>query len=278
MRPAALVLGSGQDGGSPQLGHTAGVGPDRTASCVAIISPSNSVVLLDASPDIRRQTVALMAAEIYPQGRTTPFDAVALTHGHMGHYAGLVHFGKESADLKRLPLLATGKMHSFLRRNEPWRSLYERGNVKPDTFGLGAIRIDELLTVDAITVPHRAEYTDTVGISVRYDDEPWLLYLPDIDGWRDWRRAEEVIAAHSVCLLDATFSAVDELPGRDVAELRHPLVGDTIDRFSHLTYESNIVLGHVNHSNALADPASDIARAAVSAGFTVAYDGLVLDG
>lgn len=230
--------------------------------------------MLDASPDIRHQTRDLLRSERFPAGRETPFDAIALTHGHMGHYAGLVHLGKESGDPRDVTLLATGKMHSFLRGNEPWRVLYTRRNVKPDTFGLGAIRIDEHITVDAITVPHRAEYTDTAAISVRLDGEPWFLYLPDIDAWADWRNAEETIASHQVCLVDATFSSIDELPDRDITEIRHPLVGDTIERFEHLTSSTHIVLGHMNHSNSLADPTSEIAGKATGAGFSVAFDGL----
>ncbi len=276
MQTSALVLGSGQDGGSPQLGTTAGVGPDRTASCVAVVSPSGSVVLLDASPDIRTQTIGLMISDLFPHGRSTPFDAIALTHGHMGHYAGLVHLGKESGDGRDVPLLATGKMHTFLRRNEPWRTLYERRNVTQETFGLGAIRIDDRMTIDAITVPHRAEFTDTVALSVRMDDEPWFLYLPDIDTWSDWGEAEATISSHRLCLLDATFSSDDELPDRSITGIKHPLVTDTIERFADLTASTRIVLGHMNHSNPLADPDSPIARRAVSGGFTVAHDGLVL--
>jgi pyrroloquinoline quinone biosynthesis protein B len=291
MEAAIVVLGSGQDGGSPQLGHTSGVGPDRTASCVAAISPSGSVVLLDASPDMRQQVLSLMTSDAFPADRDTPFDAIALTHGHMGHYVGLVHLGKESGDVRGIRLLATGKMHTFLRRNEPWRTLYERGNVAPDTFGLGAIRVDDRMTIDAITVPHRAEFTDTVGLSVRLDDEPWFLYLPDIDSWGDWRQADETISSHPMCLLDATFSSAeshpmclldatfssaDELADRSVTEIKHPLVTDTIERFGSMTDSTRIVLGHINHSNPLADPESPIARDVAASGFVIAHDGMVL--
>jgi pyrroloquinoline quinone biosynthesis protein B len=276
MDASILVLGSGQDGGSPQLGHTSGVGPNRTASSVAVISPDGAIVLLDASPDIRQQTISLMTSEVFPTDRSTPFDAVALTHAHMGHYAGLVHLGNESGDAKGVSLLATGKMHTFLRSNQPWRMLYQRGNVVPDTFGLGAIRIDERMTIDALAVPHRAEFTDTVAISVRIDDAPWFMYLPDIDAWADWPGAEAAISEHALCLLDATFSDPDELPGRSIADIKHPLVTDTVERFSHLTGSTQIVLGHINHSNSLADIESEIAVRTRAAGFAVAHDGLVL--
>jgi pyrroloquinoline quinone biosynthesis protein B len=276
MELSVLVLGAGQDGSSPQLGSTKGVGADRTASCVAVISPLGSVVVLDASPDIRQQVLRLMTSDLYPAGREKPFDAIALTHGHMGHYAGLVHLGKESGDSRGTPLLATGKMHTFLKGNQPWKMLYDRGNVSAEIFGLGAIRIDEQMTIDAITVPHRGEFTDTVALSVRVNDESLFLYLPDIDSWADWRDAESAIGSHKSSLVDATFSSVDELPGRSVTDIKHPLVADTIERFSHITTSTHIVLGHINHSNSLADPESDIARQAVAAGFTIARDDLVI--
>jgi pyrroloquinoline quinone biosynthesis protein B len=217
-----------------------------------------------------------MMSGVFPPDRVTSFDAIALTHGHMGHYVGLVHLGKESGDVRGVRLLATGKMHTFLRRNEPWRTLYQRGNVAPDTFGLGAIRVDDRMTIDAITVPHRAEFTDTVALSVHLDDEPWFLYLPDIDSWSDWGRADATISSHPMCLLDATFSSADELADRSLTEIKHPLVTDTIDRFASLTGSTRIVLGHINHSNLLADPESPIAQSAITSGFVIAHDGMVL--
>jgi hypothetical protein len=108
------------------------------------------------------------------------------------------------------------------------------------------------------------------------DDEPRFLYLPDIDSWGDWRQAEETISTHPMCLLDATFSSADELVNRSVAEIKHPLVPDTIKRFGSMTDTTRIVLGHINHSNALADAESPIARSAVASGFVVAHDGMVL--
>ncbi len=225
---------------------------------------------------MRQQVLNLMISDEFPADRSTPFDAIALTHGHMGHYVGLAHLGKESGDARGIRLLATGKMHTFLRRNEPWRTLYERGNVAPDTFGLGAIRVDDRMTIDAITVPHRAEFTDTVALSVRLDDEPWFLYLPDIDSWDDWRQAEETISSHPMCLLDATFSRADELADRSVTEIKHPLAADTIERFGSMTDSTRIVLGHINHSNPLADPESPISQSAVASGFVIAHDGMAL--
>jgi pyrroloquinoline quinone biosynthesis protein B len=273
MQARILILGAGQDGGSPQLGNRAGVGPVRRASSVAVVSKLGSVVLLDASPDIRAQGQTLLEWSDYPSDRETLLDAVAITHGHMGHYAGLLHLGKESANTAGLRLIATPSFHSFVASNEPWNSLVTNGNVLPVPL-TGQVTIDESLSIVGIPVPHRAEHTDTVGLSIISDGVPQFFYLPDIDGWEHWPDADSVLSAHKASLIDATFSSLDELPNRDMHEIRHPLVRDTVERFSHLTAASRIILGHINHTNRLADATSEVARNAKLAGFDIAFDGL----
>jgi pyrroloquinoline quinone biosynthesis protein B len=193
----------------------------------------------------------------------------------MGHYAGLLHFGKEAASTDALPLFAPGSVLSFLEANQPWESLFSGGH-------LTAVSIDDTqatlgdITVSAIPVPHRDEFTGTVGYSIAIGNVPWIFYVPDIDGWDEWPEAEEVFANHQVCLLDATFTSVDELPGRDISAIKHPLVPDTIERFEHLTRDRLMILTHVNHSNPLGVPGAGITRRAIERGFAVAHDGLVV--
>ena len=86
-----------------------------------------------------------------------------------------------------------------------------------------------------------------------------------------------MLAGHQVCLVDATFSSLDELPGRDLATIKHPLVPDTITRFHHLTRERTMILTHINHSNPLGVVDADITVQAHELGFTIAHDGLVID-
>lgn len=273
MTASILILGAGQDGGSPQLGRRSGIGEPRTASSVAVRSPNGSVVLLDASPDIRLQSQALMTWSGYPSDRSDLVDAVAITHGHMGHYAGLLQFGKEAAATQNLPLVATPSVLGFLTSHEPWRTLVAGGHLRPQPLD-NRVPIDTSMTIVGIPVPHRAEFTDTVGLSVVVHDDPYLLYLPDIDSWDAWPQAESVIAAHRIAMLDATFSSTEELPGRDMAQIAHPHVPDTLERFGSLATTTRIVLTHINHTNLLADPNSTIAALAEGSGFTIAKDGM----
>jgi pyrroloquinoline quinone biosynthesis protein B len=272
MTHSLIVLGSGQDGGTPQVGSQNTRAAERTASSIAIVSDEHDPVLFDATPDIRRQYRRLC-----DHTRATPdFDGVFITHGHMGHYVGLVHFGKEAGAAHHLPLFALESVLSFLDANEPWATLLRDDHLEPVPMDEAAASIGRL-TVRAIPVPHRAEFTDTAAYSVSVDDRPWVLYLPDIDGWDQWPDAEAVIAEHPVSLLDATFSDVEELPGRDISEIKHPLVPDTIERFAHLSAERSIILTHINHSNPLGEPDAEVTRLAHDKGFVVAYDGMVLD-
>ncbi|MEZ5176133.1 MAG: MBL fold metallo-hydrolase [Acidimicrobiia bacterium] len=275
MQAACLILGAGQDGGTPQVGERHGVGPDRSASSIVVRSPAGSIVLLDASPDFRPQAARLVRWYHYPPDRSRVVDAVVVTHAHMGHYAGLLHFGTEVSDTQGVRLLATPGFQSFIAANEPWSTLITRGNLLPETLAPSAT-VDASLEIVGIAVPHRAEYTDTIAVSVLSKGRPWLLYVPDIDGWEGWPRAAEVIAEHDIALLDATFSSVEELTNRDFAQVRHPLVPDTIDRFADLTDSTRIVLTHMNHTNPLADAGSTIAAKARAAGFEVAMDGMEL--
>ena len=114
------MLGSGQDGGSPQFGSPAGVGRPRTASSIAVIGSDGLVLLFDATPDIRVQSLQL------PTRKTSegPVDAVFITHAHMGHYAGLLHFGKEAAATSSVPLFAPDSVIAYLESNQPWATLF----------------------------------------------------------------------------------------------------------------------------------------------------------
>lgn len=266
-----ILLGTGQDGGSPQLGPS-GATVSRTASSVALVSDQWPPILFDASPDLRSQYNDLLRSDRDDAGRS-PFGAVFITHGHMGHYAGLVHFGKEAANTSRVPLYGDDTFLDFVGHNEPWASLVTNGNIAPRTVPAEGVEFGRVV-VTAIPVPHRADFTATNAYSVTVDGSPWALYVPDIDAWTDWPEADEVVGAHDLCLLDATFGSMDELPGRSIAEIPHPLVDDTLTRFASHTADTTIVLTHINHSNELNDPDSNLSARANNAGFIVGSDGM----
>lgn len=254
------VLGSGQDGGLPQAASThdhddsarIGTIPERTGPSL-LIEEGRRSLLCDVSPDFRIQW----------WNRNAPPDAIALTHAHMGHYAGLVHFGKEAFSANEIPLHASERMLDFLTRHAPWSALLTARNLVPasePTWAGHEIRL--------IPVPHRAEFTDTMAVSIGGQ----VLWLPDIDSWVQWPEATRVIAAHQIAFVDATFWSADELGRRPMKDIAHPLVGDTLERFADL--DTRIVLTHLNHTNPLCDPGSPESGIVHDRGFELAADGL----
>ena len=71
-----------------------------------------------------------------------------------------------------------------------------------------------------------------------------------------------------------TFYGANEVPGRNAAEIPHPLVTDTLARLGALAKSKRIVLVHLNHSNPIADPASPEATVVRASGLEVGQDGM----
>lgn len=295
MTQTVYIIGSGQDGGLPQFGSRMAadmaarvdplavrLGPGICIVDQPVAGAPGSCFLVDVSPDIKEQENRLLKLPAYAARKNSnPFDGVLLTHAHMGHYAGLVHFGREAANCSKLPVWCTEKMAGFLSANAPWDQLVSLGNIELRPLPVGATLASPASAVEVwragqapplqirpIPVPHRGEYTDTVGISINEK----LLYVPDIDNWDAWPNAREEVAKHAVCLLDATFYSREELPGRDLSTISHPFITDTLKKFGDLAHDRRIILTHFNHSNPVCDPGSVEARAVQEAGFELAQE------
>ena len=285
--PFVLVLGTAQDGGVPQLGAHAASDEAarrdpalarRAASLLVVDPASGERWLVDAGPDVARQldaAEALAPLRAVPSGRAPIVDGVFLTHAHIGHYLGLAWFGREVYGADHLPVHGSARMVDFLAKNAPWELLVRLGHVDLHTLLPGrAVALAPGLSITPFLVPHRDEYTDTFGFEIRGPGRA-LLYIPDIDRWERWQTpVEAAIARVDVALLDATFFDADELPGRSLAEIPHPLVADSIARFARLPAgeRRKIVFTHLNHSNRAGLPGTTERRAVEAAGMRVARE------
>jgi pyrroloquinoline quinone biosynthesis protein B len=278
----AVVLGSVQDGGLPQAGcYTPrcirGRNPDavRLVASLALIDPgAERFYLVDASPDLTRQMDLIPGAAFRRRAtERRPFDGVFLTHAHMGHYLGLALLGREGMGVAPTPCYCTARMAGFLRSNGPWSLMVTEGRLdlrplEPDRWH----RISDRLSVKLLVVPHRDEFSDTVGFVFRGPGRS-LLYLPDIDRWERWsRKIEDVVAEVDIALLDGTFYSAEEVPGRSQAEIPHPLIPDTMTRLATLARRTQVVFTHLNNTNPALDdgPEADAIR---RAGFGLAREG-----
>ena len=247
-----VVLGTLQDGGSPHMGCT--------KSCCATERPNDYVVslgvideskhlLFDASPDIVKQTNYLQS--ISPAKELEIF----LTHAHMGHYAGLIHLGRESANTKKTLVYAMPRMAQFLRLNGPWSQLIELDNIQIYPLQTKvSVSVSPQLTVIPLLVPHRDEFSETVGFLIEGQSKR-ALYIPDIDKWDLWETdINGLIATVDYAFLDATFFEDGEIP-RPMSEVPHPYVEESVARFKTLRDEdkNKIYFIHLNHTNPARD-------------------------
>ncbi len=285
--PFVVVLGIVQDGGFPQAGckkdccSEAWVDQSkrRHVSCLAIIDPvSSQRWLIDATPDFKDQLRMLDEVAPFPGVPEIPGAGLAgifLTHGHIGHYTGLMHLGHEAMGAKNVPVYVMPRMGEFLSTNGPWDQLVRYKNIELRPMVADQpIQLNERLSVTPFRVPHREEYTEVVGYRI---DGPTrsVLFVPDIDKWERWdRRIEEMIAQVDVAYLDGTFYAEGELPNRDMADIPHPFIAESMQRFESLPAQekAKIRFIHLNHTSPALDEDSAACEAIADAHFRVAKE------
>jgi len=283
--PFALVLGIAQDGGYPQAGTKEDAPWDdpaarRLVASLAVVDPaSGERWLVDATPDFplqlhRLDRAAPVASTSDPS--TAGLSGILLTHAHVGHYAGLIHLGREAMGARGVPVHAMPRMAAFLRANGPWELLVRLGNVELRPLAADTpVRLNDRLTVTPLLVPHRDEYSETVAFRIA-GPRRTILWLPDIDKWERWdRRLEEVIAGVDTAYVDGTFFADGEVPGRSMAEIPHPFVRETLARLAALpaAERAKVRFVHLNRSNPLVRGDAAALAEVVAAGMAVAAEG-----
>ena len=200
------VLGTIQDGGIPHMGCSKECCSNYFLSKKSRIGVSSLGVsnlkhdtnyIIDATPDINFQLIDLI-------GKADPskkLNGIFLTHAHMGHYAGLLNFGRESLNSKNIPLYLMPKFYNFILNNGPWNQLVELNNIKLNKiYNREKVILHNNLSFTPIQVPHRDEYSETVGYVIEGTNKK-VLYIPDIDKWAKW----EVSIVEMVKSVDYAF-------------------------------------------------------------------------
>ena len=282
--PYIVVLGVAQDGSHPQAGcdraccKRAWEHPSERhyASSLSLVDPrSHKRWIFDATPDLPAQLHTLQ-----PEGAPSPIvTGVFLTHGHIGHYAGLMHLGREVMGTSGIDVFAMPRMQAFLETNGPWSQLVKLRNIVivPMLDHQEVMLADDIKVIPML-VPHRDEYTETVGFSIRGPHKR-VLYIPDIDKWEKWSSPiESVIAEHDDVFIDGTFFSAGELRGRTMAEVPHPFIAESMARLSKLSERerAKVRFIHLNHTNPALDSKSAAAEKVRAQGFALAAQGDVI--
>jgi pyrroloquinoline quinone biosynthesis protein B len=284
--PYLVVLGIAQDAGYPQSGcHEACCAPlwyDKSkremVSSLGLIDPFNGACwIFDATPDFKDQLVLLDEFRDCHPDIPLP-DGIFLTHAHIGHYTGLMHLGREAMGAKDVPVYAMPKMREFLKTNGPWSQLVDLENIH-----LKALQAEEPavlndhLSVIPFSVPHRDEFSETVGFKI-IGPQKSALFIPDIDKWEKWdEQIEALVAEVDFAIIDGTFFRNGEIP-RDMSEVPHPFVEETMQRFENLPAElrAKIYFIHFNHTNPIMNPDSKESIEVLANGFNICREGMVL--
>ena len=283
--PYIFVLGVAQDAGYPQANcyrpHCMRAWNDptlkRLTSSIAVVDGGHGKkYLFDATPDLREQLYRL---HVEAPDDSHDLDGVFLTHGHMGHYTGLMHFGREAVGTDGIRVFAMPRMRNFLSTSGPWSQLVGLGNIEIVPIRADReIKLSDTLSVVPIQVPHRDEYTETVGYRITGPSKS-ALFIPDIDKWSKWDTdILDLIKEVDYALLDGSFFADGELPGRDMSEIPHPYVQESIELFAELpeSDKAKIIFIHFNHTNPLLIDGSDAQKQLTSLGFRFATEGMRL--
>jgi pyrroloquinoline quinone biosynthesis protein B len=133
--------------------------------------------------------------------------------------------------------------------------------------------------MEAVHVPHRDEVSDTYGFIIQGPAKR-LLFLPDIDKWERWETdLDSLIQTVDYALVDATFYSDRELPGRNMAEIPHPFVLETLalSRDWPAEQKAKLYFIHFNHSNPLLDPKSQESKRVEKLGYHIARTGMHFD-
>lgn len=283
-QPSIIILGTTQDAGSPQIGCTKDCcknlfnQPDHSRQVVSLglyDSKQRMSYLFEATPDISKQ---LRLLKTYSKSPTDLPNGIFLTHAHIGHYTGLMFLGKEALNAKDLPVYAMPKMKIFLEQNGPWSQLVNQENIQIQSlFENQAIRLGDSISVTPLLVPHRDEYSETVGYIITGPNKK-LLFIPDIDKWEKWKQdINTLISEVDYALIDATFFDAAEINNRPVSEIPHPFVIESMNRFASLPLKEKqkIHFIHFNHTNPLLNKKSAAILQVLKAGFKIAQQGNV---
>lgn len=275
------VLGIAQDAGFPQIdckkeccnAFYTNEEPKKLISCLGLVDLKNKKKwLFDATPDITQQLQHLKAQHL---DNGNVIDGVFLTHAHMGHYTGLMYFGFEALGGNKIPVYAMPRMKTYLQENGPWSQLVAFNNIELKKLQKDStIALNTALKVTPVLVPHRDEFSETVGFVITGNNKT-ALFIPDIDKWHKWEK--DIVAEVKkvdYAFLDASFFKDGELK-RDMSKIPHPFTTETTTLFENESLETKnkIHFIHFNHTNPAIKNSHPLRDSIQKLGFRFAREG-----
>ena len=278
-----IILGIAQDAGYPQLScyqaHCMAAWEHKDlrkmATSLALVDFDNKQkFLFEATPDIRQQMYQLHR---FATDDVFKLAGIFISHAHIGHYTGLMHFGREAAGTKGIKVFVMPRMKQFLSSNGPWSQLVALNNITLNELTANkTLELNKNIKVQPFLVPHRDEFSETVGYKIQGPNK-MALFIPDINKWDKWQTdIIEEIQKVDYAIVDATFYQNGEIANRDMSEIPHPFVSESLKLFQPLskTDRSKVIFIHFNHSNPLLQKDSKAQQHVLNEGYNIAKEGM----
>ena len=275
------VLGVAQDAGYPHIGckkqcckdFYTGISKNKKVTSLGLVDIENKQKwLFEASPDISTQLAYL---EQHHLKKENIIDGIFLTHAHIGHYSGLMYFGREALGKKGTNVYIMPKMKQYLQNNGPWSQLVDLQNIVLKNLQKDStIELNNKLKVTPFLVPHRDEFSETVGYKIKGQHKT-ALFIPDIDKWHKWKRnIVEEVKKVDYAILDATFLNQNEVK-RAMTEVPHPFIEETVNLFKNeaKAIKNKVIFIHFNHTNPTLQKNSKEKKVLEKLGFKFAEEG-----
>lgn len=314
-KPRIIVLGVAQDGGYPQTGCQKKCCKEdfteqKYATCLCLVIPNcyngkieKDVYFFDCTPDFKYQLNFLNDLEKKLNSETDiNIKGIFLTHAHIGHYLGLVNFGRECMNTHNIPVYAMEKMSKFIQNNAPFSLLVNLNNIKINIIQNGehiklkyneSVSLSEkLLIIEPFEVKHRGEFSETCGYRI-FSVNKSVIFIPDIDSWENEVEStndgtinknidlDSLIKDNDYLFLDATFYSGEEISNRNVKDIPHPFIKDSIKVFdsiigNDILIKSKINFIHLNHTNPCLNPKSEEFKHVIESGYKLAEQGNII--
>jgi pyrroloquinoline quinone biosynthesis protein B len=295
-RMTAIVLGAAAGGGFPQWNcrcamcrlawaGDARVKP-RTQASLAVSADRERWALLNASPDLRAQVLAIPALQPPGDTRSSPIAAIVLTGAEVDQTAGLLSLREAQA----FNLHATAETLAALAAN-PIFGVLAPGIVERRTVALGApFALPGGIEAELFAVPGKvalyledadpalaAETGANVGVDLRAGEKR-LVYVPGAAAITAALMAR--LARADVIFFDGTLFTDDEMlasgtgakTGRRMGHMPLDGEGGTIAALAGIG--GRRILTHINNTNPILIDGSAERRKVEAAGFEVAEDGM----
>ncbi len=207
-------------------------------------------------------------------------ETVTITHLHLGHVEGIGQFGKPVMNTSDVPIYLSEKNKESMEQRNDIQLMIKDRNIRfvSQKYNSSFQPKENCgFKLRLIPIPHRSELGDTAGIIIEGGNRN-LLFLPDQDSWKNTLESFSVknirefltLLEIDVAWVDGTFWNLKELPGRNLKEIPHPIIEESLELLGMKRPEDpEISFIHLNHSNPVNDNDSMERKLVQSRGWSV---------